>query len=131
MRSLLLSPGSWYTQEFVCGLQEEAENHGFPQSCRNPAIKSAGLQSQFPSGLLFALSDPQARKLDTLRTFTSVRELLWYTCSPVGRSPIQLAWDLILLWLHPSYHLVVTSPLPWICGLFFGGSQHPLSMIIQ
>lgn len=77
MSSLLLFPGSWYTQDFVCVLQEQEENPGFPQSCGNPAIKSAGLQSQFPSGLLFALPDPQARKLDVLRTFTTVRELFW------------------------------------------------------
>lgn len=131
MSSLLLFPRSWYTLDFVCVLQEQEENLGFPQSHGNPAIKFAGLQSQFPSGLLFALLDPQARKLDMLRTFTTVRELLWYTCSPVGRSPIQLAWNLILSLLHPSYHPVVTSPLPWICSLLFGGFQHPLSITVQ
>lgn len=76
MSSLFLFPGSWYTLDFVCVFQEQEENLGFPQSRGNPPIKFAGLQSQFPSGLLFALLDPQARKLDMLRTFTTVRELL-------------------------------------------------------
>ena len=34
VRSLLLSPGSWYTQGFVCALQESCVSSGeFPQSC--------------------------------------------------------------------------------------------------
>ena len=36
MGSLLLSPGSWCTQDFVCALQESL----FPQSCGNSVIKS-------------------------------------------------------------------------------------------
>ena len=45
------------------------------------------------------------------RTLTPVGGLLWYKCSPVCESPTQQSWDLILLWLHPSYHLIVASPL--------------------
>ena len=34
LRSLILSPGSWYTQGFVCALQESCVSSGeFPQSC--------------------------------------------------------------------------------------------------
>ena len=36
--SLLLSPGSWYTQDFVCALQEWSLC--LPQSCRSPTVKS-------------------------------------------------------------------------------------------
>ena len=46
-----------------------------------------------------------------LRTFTPVGGLLWYKCSPVCESPTQQLWYLVLLWLHPSYHLIVASPL--------------------
>ena len=35
----------------------------------------------------------------------------WYKCCPVCESPTQQLWDLILLWLLPSYHLIVASPL--------------------
>ena len=70
-----------------------------------------GLQSQILWGLLFPLLGPQAGKPDIgLRTFTSVGEL-WYNCFPVCGSPTQRVWDLILLRLCPSYHLVVASSL--------------------
>ena len=36
MGSLLLSPGSWYLQDFVCVLEESL----FPQSCGISVIKS-------------------------------------------------------------------------------------------
>ena len=40
----------------------------------------------------------------------SMSGLLWYKCSPVCESPTQELWHLILLWLRPSYHLIVASP---------------------
>ena len=69
----------------------------------------AGPQGQIPLGVSVPLLDPQARKPDVgFRTFTLVRQLLWYYCSPVCGSPTQRVWDLILSWLQPS-----------LCGFFF------------
>ena len=61
---------------------------------------------------LLPLPDPQVGKpVVGLRTFTPVGGLLWYYCSPVCESPTQRLWDLILLWLLPSYPLTVASLL--------------------
>ena len=55
---------------------------------------------------------PQAGEPDVgLRTFTPVGELLWYNYFPVCGLPTWHIWDLILLWLHPSYCLTVASSL--------------------
>ena len=40
-------------------------------------------------------------------------------CSPVCESPTQQLCDLILLWLRPSYCLIVTSPLSLYVGYLF------------
>ena len=54
-----------------------------------------------------------------LRSFTAVGGLLWYKCSPVCESPTQQLWDLILLWLRPSYRLIVAFPLSLDVGYLF------------
>ena len=70
------------------------------------------LQSLILWEFLLLLPDPQVGKPDVgLRTFTPVGGLLWYKCSPVCESPTQQLRDSILLWLRPSYHLIVASPL--------------------
>ena len=70
------------------------------------------------------LPDPQIGKPDVgLRTFTPVGGLLWYNCCPVCESPTQQLRDLILLWLHPSYLLIATSPLSFDVGYLFGEFQ--------
>ena len=70
------------------------------------------LQSLILWEFLLPLPDPQVVKPNVgLRTFTPVGGLLWYNCSPVCESPTQQLWDLILLWLCPSYCLIVASPL--------------------
>ena len=69
---------------------------------------------------LLPLTDPQFGKPDMrLRTFIPVSGLLWYNCSPVCESPTQWLWDLILLWLHPSYHLIAASLLSLDVGYLF------------
>lgn len=65
-------------------------------------LNLAGLQSQIPWGFLVLLWDPQAGKPDVeLRTFTRVRELLWYYFSQfVGR--LHTGYGIrFLSWLHP------------------------------
>ena len=59
-------------------------------------------------------------------------ELLWYCCSLVcGLHTLQL-WDLILLWLRPSYCLAVASSLSLdVEYLFMVGSSVLLLMIVQ
>ena len=78
------------------------------------------LQSLILWEFLLPLPDPQVLKPDMgLRTFTQVGGLLWYKCSPVCESPTQQLWDMILLCLRPSYHLIVASPLSLDVGYLF------------
>ena len=61
----------------------------------------------------------QTRRLGSL-TWDSEPSLQWVDfCGPVCESPTQQLWDLILLWLHPSYHLIVASPLSLDVGYIF------------
>ena len=93
----------------------------------------AGPQGQIPRGFQVPLLDPQAGKPDVgFRTFTIVWELLLYYCSPVCGSPTQQVWDLILLWLCPSYCLAVASSLSLNMGhLFLVGSSDFLLVMVQ
>ena len=69
---------------------------------------------------LLPLPDPQVGKPDVgLRTFTPMGGFLWYNCSPICQSPTQWLWDLIFLWLRPSYHLIAASPLSSDVGYLF------------
>ena len=78
------------------------------------------LQSLIFLEFLLLLLDPQVGKPELgLRTFPPVGGLLWYKCSPVCESPTQQLWDLILLWLPPSYCLIVASPLSLDVGYLF------------
>ena len=71
--SLLLSLGSWYMEDFVCDFQELSLC--FPQSCRNPIIKSCCLQSQILWGFPVPLPDLLAGKPDVrLRIITTVKK---------------------------------------------------------
>ena len=76
--SLLLSPESWYAQDFVYALQESL----FPQSFGSSVIKS-----HWPSksNSLWVLScfarSPSWEICCGPRTFSTVQELLWYNCS--------------------------------------------------
>ena len=82
------------------------------------------LQSLILWEFLLPLPDLQVGKPDMgLRTFTPVGGLLWYNCSPVFESPTQQLWDLILLWLSPSYHLILVFPLSLDVEYFFGEFQ--------
>ena len=122
MGSLLLPPGSWCAHYFVCALQEWSLC--FPQSCQSLQSNPTSLRSLILWEFLLPLLEPQVGKPDMgLRTFTLVGGLLWYNCSPVCESPTQCLWDLLLLWLHPSYHLTVASPLSLDVGYLFGEFQ--------
>jgi len=67
--------------------------------------------------LLLLMPDPQARDPDVgLRTFTSVKETLWYNCFSVCDSPIQGLWGLIWSWLILSLEKAMaphSSTLAW------------------
>ena len=78
--------------------------------------------------------DPQAGKPGMgFRTFTTVGELLWYYCSPVCGSPTQQvkSRDLILLCLHPSYHLIAASLSLDLEYLFLVGTSIVLLVVVQ
>ena len=55
-------------------------------------------------GLFLLMPDPQAGEPDVGLSPTG--ELLRYNCSPVCGSPTWGVWDLIILSVRPSYHLV-------------------------
>ena len=116
------SPGSWYAHYFVCALQEWSLCSPIPVNVLQS--NSASLQSMILWEFLLPLPHPQVGKPDMgLRTFTPVDGVLWYNCSPVCESPTQWLWDLILLWLCPSYHLILASPLSFDMGYLFGEFQ--------
>ena len=70
---------------FVCTLQEWSLC--FPQSYGGPIIKFHWPSKSDSLGILSTFADPQDGEPDLgLRTFTTVRELLWYY-SPVCGSP--------------------------------------------
>ena len=106
--SLLLSSGSLWMQKFFLFPRLESVS----LSTGRPIIKSCWPSRPDSLGFPVPLSDPQAGKPDVrFRTFTMVRELLWYYCSPICGSPTRWVWDLILSWLCPSYHIAVASSL--------------------
>ena len=82
-------------------------------------------KSHWPSnsdhwGFPVPLPDPQAGKPDVgPRTFTTVEKLLWYYGSPDCGSPTQQVWDLILLWLPPSYRSLGLLLCPCTWGTIF------------
>ena len=77
--TLLLSPGSWCTQSFVCALQESVS-----QSCVSSVIKSHWPPKSNSLGFSVPLPDPQVEKsIVGPRTFLTMQEFLWYNCSAV------------------------------------------------
>ena len=130
MGSLLLSSGSWCAQNFVCALQDSSL---FPEVL----WKS---YNQIP--LAFKVRFPGIQSLcriPRLEAWNGVQKLhkrewepLWYYFSPVCGLPTQWVWNLILLWLCPSYHLAAASSLSLDTGyLFLVGSSVLLSMVVQ
>ena len=114
------------TKLCVCVLQDWSLC--FPQSSGRPIINLTDAQSQILWGYPVPLSDPQVGKPDMqFRTFTIVRELLWYYCSPVWGSTTSRVWDLIWSWLCPSYHLVEASLSLDVRCLFCGFQCPPVN----
>ena len=112
------SPGSWCAHYFLCTLQEWGLC--FPSPVKVLHSIPTRLQSLILYEFLLSLLDPQVGKPDVgLRTFTPVGGLLWYKCLPLCESPTHQLWDLILLWLRRSYHLIVASPLSLDVGYLF------------
>ena len=72
--SLLLSPGSWCAQGFVCALQQSV----------SPVLWKFCNQIPLAFKVKFPLLDPQVgESVVGPRTFATVQELLCYNCSPV------------------------------------------------
>ena len=126
------APFLWvFVHTRFCLCPSRLESH-FPQSCGSPIIKSHRTSKSDSLEIPSPLSDPQAGKPDMgFRMFTTVGELLWYYCSPVCGSPSWWVWDLILLWLHPSCHLVAASSLSLDVGhLSLVGSRFLLLIVV-
>ena len=78
--SLLLFPGSWCAQGFVCAIQESISPVLW-KFCNQISVAS---ESQIPWRFSMSLPDPQVGKsLVGPRTFATVQEILWYNWSPV------------------------------------------------
>ena len=77
---LLLSPGSWQAQGFVCAFQKSVSPVVW-KFCNQIPLASRVL---IRWGFSVPLQDPHIGKsVVDPRTFTTVQELLWYNCSPV------------------------------------------------
>ena len=80
IRTLPLSPGSWYTQGFACALQESVSPFLW-EFCNQISLAS---KVKFPG---ISQSLYQISRLGIccgfLRTFLTVQEFLWYNCSAV------------------------------------------------
>ena len=78
-KTLLLSPGSWCAQGFICALQESVSPVLWKFCNQIPlAFKSNSMEFSV------LLPHPQVWKsVVGSRTFVTVRELLWYNCSAV------------------------------------------------
>ena len=98
---LILSPGSLYTQDFVCVLQEWSLC--FPQAYGSPVIKSHWPSDSDSLGIPRPLARcPGWEAWWGFRTFTRVGELLWYYCSGM------------------RFDFIVFAPLlPSRCSFFF------------
>ena len=107
--SLLLSPGSWYTQGFVCVLQEW---NLFPPALWKSASKSCWPLKSDSLGIPNPFARSPSWESDLrLSTFTTGGERLWYNCPPVCGPPTQRLWNWILSWLRTSYSLVAALSL--------------------
>jgi len=112
VRLLILFPGSRFC---LCPPRVE---YLFPLSCGSSVVKSHW--PRIPWGFPVPLQDPQAEKRGVgSRIFIKVWEIICFYCSPVCESPTWQVCDLIWLWLHPSYRLVVASSLSLDMGYFF------------
>ena len=137
--SLLLSPGSWYAQVFVCALQESVS----PVLCKfwwlygrvNGNLLKEGLchiqacctQNHWPCGrpLLTCISAGDTQTLKSRSGSVSVGSpsvhKVWFEPS----EHLWQLWGLILNVILPSYCFAGDSPLLLDVGyLFFGGIQH-------
>ena len=87
--SLLLFPGSWCAQGFVCALQVSVS----PVLCKSCNQIPLVFKVKFPRGSQCLCQIPPGWGIFVgPRTFATVWELLWYNCSPVWGSS---AW-----WLY-------------------------------
>ena len=112
MGSPLHSPGSWYAHDFVCALQEWS-------LCSSDSL---GLPKLFPGwpGWDVWRGAQNLYNSGTTSLITAVL-LLWVAHLAI--------WDIILLWLCPSFCLIAASPLSLDVGFFFfffDGFQSPL-----
>ena len=88
VRSLLLSPGSWWAQGFVCALQENV----YPVRCKFCSQILLASKVKFPGVLSSFARSPGWEICLCPRAFLTVQEIIWYNFSVVCGSS---AW-----WLY-------------------------------
>ena len=80
----VIAPFPWALVHTRFCLSSPSMKSLFSQSCGSSVIKSHWSQSQIFGGFSVPFLDPQVGKsVVGSRTFTAVRELIWYNCSPV------------------------------------------------
>ena len=126
MGSLLLSFGSWWTQDFVCALQDWSLC--FPQSCVSPIIKSHWFSrpnsQQIPSPFVRSQGWEAWSGLQNLHNSGRNSLVLWFS-SLWATHLAGMGFDLIMIEpLLPSH---CGFFFDFECGdIFFGGFQRPL-----
>ena len=142
MGSLLLSPGSWCTQGFVCALQEFASPVLFKFWQLSGGVSGRLLQEGLchtqvcSTQSTDSTADPYLR-----RRHPNTQRQVWLSLCGVSWCSQAFVWALRATlsgmgfdskWLHPCYHLPGASPLPLEVGyLFLVGSNMLLSMVVQ
>ena len=79
IRSLLLSPGSWWAQGFVCALQENV----YPVRCKFCSQILLASKVKFPGVLSSFARSPGWEICLCPRAFLTVQEIIWYNFSVV------------------------------------------------
>ena len=131
VESLFLSSGFWCAQIFVCALQDWILC--FPQCCRSPIVKSYWSLRSSSLGIpsLFLGSPGREAWCGVQNLHNSEKTSLVLLLSSLQVTHQQV-WNLILSWLHPSYHFSVVSSLSLdVEYLFVVGSSVLLLMVIQ
>ena len=124
MRSLLFFLGPGVHKETLCVPSKSGVSVS-PSPVEFLVSNPGGLQNHILWGFLLPLPNAQAEKPNMrLKTFSPVGEFLWYIYFPFCESPTRPLWDLTLLQLCPSYHLIVAPFLSLDVGyLFLVGSS--------
>ena len=144
--SLLLSPGSWFAQSFVCALKESVS----PVLCKFWRLCGGVIGDLLQEGLCHTqvcctqrpcpcgrplTIHTSAGDIQTLNGRSGSVSVMSHGVHKVLFELSEHLWWVgvwLYTWFHPSNHLSGTSPLPLVVGyLFLVGSNVLLSIVVQ